>query len=85
MFANVAPKQRVPGNLCGAIRVVQHRFFNPCGATCEAQWTLTSSRVTMPHARANNPHTHLKVGLKNPCGGECDGCLALAGASLRPR
>eukprot|EP00959_Pyramimonas_sp_CCMP1952_P396241 8302263-Pyramimonas_sp.AAC.1 len=29
--------------------------------------------------------THPQLGLQNPCGGDCEGSLALAGAPLRPR
>eukprot|EP00959_Pyramimonas_sp_CCMP1952_P002651 54593-Pyramimonas_sp.AAC.1 len=38
-----------------------------------------------PIVRVITPPIHPQVGLQNPRGGDCDGCLALAGASLRPR
>eukprot|EP00959_Pyramimonas_sp_CCMP1952_P467870 9492308-Pyramimonas_sp.AAC.1 len=36
-------------------------------------------------APAATASTRPQLGLQNPCGGDCDECLALAGASLRPR
>eukprot|EP00959_Pyramimonas_sp_CCMP1952_P175659 3670831-Pyramimonas_sp.AAC.1 len=46
---------------------------------------LPGARIVNSTARANIPHTHPKHGLQTSCGGECDECLALAGASPRPR
>eukprot|EP00959_Pyramimonas_sp_CCMP1952_P225261 4710642-Pyramimonas_sp.AAC.1 len=75
--------------LGGAIVALQSMWRRLRGATCRFNlWRAVdcNKRVDTPHAPfANIPPTHPRLGLQNPCGGDCDACLAMAGASLRPR
>eukprot|EP00959_Pyramimonas_sp_CCMP1952_P234960 4909489-Pyramimonas_sp.AAC.1 len=68
-------------NICVVIvlYVVQHVWRNLCGAIDFYK------RVDKLHALAHIQPTHPQPGLQNPCGGDCDECLALGGAPLRPR
>eukprot|EP00959_Pyramimonas_sp_CCMP1952_P076524 1599120-Pyramimonas_sp.AAC.1 len=63
-----------------SIYAVQPMRCNLCGAFINAQFEIGHST-----ARANIPPTHPQLGLQTPCGNDCDECLVLAGASLRPR
>eukprot|EP00959_Pyramimonas_sp_CCMP1952_P317931 6653297-Pyramimonas_sp.AAC.1 len=52
--------------------------------------SVRSPHLPPPYSHLQNemgdvPPTHLQLGLQNPCGSDCDECLELAGASLRPR
>eukprot|EP00959_Pyramimonas_sp_CCMP1952_P440857 9230004-Pyramimonas_sp.AAC.1 len=72
--------------------VVQVMWGNQCGAMYAGKFRWASYVVQLVlkqidtfHALANISPTCPQLGLQNACGGDCDGCLALAGPFLRPR
>eukprot|EP00959_Pyramimonas_sp_CCMP1952_P443140 9277779-Pyramimonas_sp.AAC.1 len=95
MCGTIGVVQTIWSSLCGAqpmawhdrrgtIDVLQPMWCSPCGAMHAVHSMRCSEFLFAVSCPAHRSRKH-PTGLQNPCGGDCDECLVLAGAPLRPR